>query len=652
MITLIAGIVSLDGNVPGRDQVSAMLDAMNPQGRDQMREIGGSGPALFGAMSMAAGGAARITPPAILSAGEDIFVADAMLWDRAPMAAAGETSDAVWIARVVREQGRAGLAGLHGDFAFARWNGGRLELARDHFGARPLQFTAKPGKWLAFASLPGALLRTGLASRALDTDSLLHYIPKDTARPGRSYYADISAVRPAHLTTVGPDGKSTAERYWRVPIRPRLSFDADPAAVFAEMRRLLDQAVRRRLPAEGPAAGHLSGGIDSTPICALAARAICGEGRRFLAYSFQERQADHDFDLVDEEPYAVEAAAAEPNIDHVPVFDQGEFKSQLDGFDLDIFEPASDRVPERQVLADAASKGAETLLSGWGGDQMASFHPIGYLAELFVHGRWLRCLRELRRVRRTRRRHGMRASYPGLIYYMIVLMLLPERWRQRLRRLTGHGLDEPVVRLRFVPAQHAGSELESEPGFPPHSRTFEWRRVSAERWFIAHRLELFAQLGAPFGIRYAYPLLDLDLVRFVMSLPGWFLAHEGGFRTLLRDPITGLVPESVSRRTVKLFPFPLEAIRMAEQVGALDARLATVDPGGAAADVIDIAALRQALSADVATPDTMWRILREHAGRGEQYYMPAYGYLNAVHLAIALEQYDREFGVRYGSAAP
>ena len=651
MITLIAGIVSLDGSAPERSQVSAMLDAMNPQGREQMREVAALGPALFGAISMAAGGAARITAPRIQTTENEIFVADAMIWDREAMQAARESSDSDWIAQIVRCQGLTGLADLNGDFAWAKWNGETLQLARDHFGTRPLQFTARPGKWLAFASLPGALLQTGMASRELDADSLVRCVQGSTPEPGRSYYAEISTVRSAHITTIGTDANATAERYWRVPIHPRLSFDTDPAEVSAEMRRLPDQAVRRRLPDKGSAAGHLSGGIDSTPICALAARAVRDDGRRFLAYTFQERQADFDFDLVDEEPYVVEAAAREPNIDHMPIYDQGEFKNYLDGFDLDIFDLAGDRAPERQVLATTADKGAETLLSGWGGDQMASFHPIGYLAEMFVHGRWLRCHRELLRVKRTRLRHGMRATYPGLIYYMIVMMLLPERWRARLGRLTGRHLNELVAREAFVSAHRAKCELAGEPGFPPHFRTFEWRRAEAERWFIAYRLELFAQLGAPYGVRYAYPLLDLDLVRYVMSLPGWFLAHDGGYRTLLRNAITGLVPEKVRQRSVKLFPFPLSAIRMAEQIGALDARLATIDPGGSAADIIDAAGLRAALSRDVVAPDAMWRIVRDHAGRGEQYYMPAFRYLDAVQLAIALEQYDREYGTASRSVA-
>lgn len=645
MITLIAGVVSLDGSTPDSARVSAMLDAMNPRGLDDLREIKISGAAVFGAVSLAAGGPGRALPPRILTIGPEICIADAVIWDREGMAAAGEISDSCWAARVFTERGGAGLAALHGDFAVARWTGKRLELARDHFGARPLQFTAQSGKWLAFASLPAALLRTGLASRKLDAESLLHYVAKDSPRPGRSYYADIFTARPAHLTTINPDANISAIRYWRVPVGPKLSFAADPNLIFAQMRKLLEQAVRRRVPQEGSVAGHVSGGIDSTPIGTLAAQAIRVQGRRFLAYSFAESQEDYDFDLVDEAPYAVEAVIAEPNIDHVPIFDQGEFKTKLDGFDLDIFESASDLLPERQVLADAAGKGAETLLSGWGGDQMASFHPIGYLAEMFVAGRWLRCLRELRRLRRTRLSHGLRASYAGLIYHMIFLMLLPGKWRRAATRLTGRGLHEPNSRPRFVPAHRRAVELESEAELPAHFRTFEWRRSNAERWFIAYRLELFAQLSAPYGIRYAYPLLDLDLVRFVMCLPGWFLAHEGGFRTLLREAITDLVPERVRQRTVKLFPFPLEAVRMAEQLERLDARLEAVEAARTATDVIDVAALRRALSADMISPDAMWRIVREHAARGEQYFLPAYRYLSAVHMAIALEQHDRESAI-------
>ena len=57
-----------------------------------------------------------------------------------------------------------------------------------------------------------------------------------------------------------------------------------------ELRRLVDEAVKRRLPRNGETGAHLSGGLDSSAIAILAARRLREEGRTLHAYSFLDQQ--------------------------------------------------------------------------------------------------------------------------------------------------------------------------------------------------------------------------------------------------------------------------------------------------------------------------------------------------------------------------
>ena len=64
------------------------------------------------------------------------------------------------ILRAYAEWGEACVEHLHGMFAFAVWDGGKLFLARDRLGIKPLYF-ARTDRFFRFASTTQALLAAG-----------------------------------------------------------------------------------------------------------------------------------------------------------------------------------------------------------------------------------------------------------------------------------------------------------------------------------------------------------------------------------------------------------------------------------------------------------------------------------------------------------
>jgi asparagine synthase (glutamine-hydrolysing) len=184
---------------------------------------------------------------------------------------------------------------LDGMFALAIWDSrrGRLLLARDRFGEKPL-FYARQGGGLVFASELTAL-RAGLASSpevaaaALDACFVLGYVP----RANGSILEGVEQLPPAHLLSWERDsGKVERRAYWSPP-RPRAEPRESPRELAAETGRLLRRSVAGRLRADVSIGVFLSGGVDSTLAAAIAAEQSSG---RLKTFTVGYEGADEGFD--------------------------------------------------------------------------------------------------------------------------------------------------------------------------------------------------------------------------------------------------------------------------------------------------------------------------------------------------------------------
>jgi asparagine synthase (glutamine-hydrolysing) len=603
MTRLICGILRLDSTPPDEALVRRMATAMIAPGLVHEIRIASRGPVAMAAIGLARRGSGTPPPPAFVEEDEALLAADISVYDRARLSlpdvgpdAEGAGSDA----RVLRAALAAGALGrLNGDFAFAHWRNDCLILGRDHFGARPLVFTERARQYLAFASSPAALLRTGLASVVLDEPVAASWVLQPSPPPGRTIYRDIQPVDAAHLVECC-NGATTTRRYWQQDTRRRLPFDSDPRELAEETARLLTQAVERRLPPEGPGAGHLSGGLDSSPIAVLAARKLARSGRAFLGYTFREPESGPGLAGVGDAPVADLVAAAEPAITLVSVIAPGLLATYAKGIEPETLLPVSEMEPEEQILRHAAAHGATVMLSGWGGDQIVSFQGRGAQVELLRAGRLIRLVHYLRAEAR-----GTGTSLFGLLRSTVVMQALPQKIREAVRRLFGREtpfLSTMEERVRLV-APHRRDTLLVE-NWADEGDTHEMRRGMAEAWYIQTRLEAFARQGARHGLIYAYPLLDLDLIEFSMQIPGPFLRSGGQRRVLFREALAGILPDEVRFSPVKLVPMPGESQRIAAERARLLAILREWRKNDRVRDYLDLDFMEQAIrsAADPAAP--------------------------------------------------
>jgi asparagine synthase (glutamine-hydrolysing) len=167
------------------------------------------------------------------------------------------------------------LARLNGMFAFALYDAPqqRLFLARDRAGEKPLFYRLAHGS-LQFASELKALLANPANPRRIDDEALGCYLAMGYVPGERCILQGYNKLPPAHALHFDLQrGQAKIWRYWQLPELNPQRETLHEAVLLDELEALLEEAVRSQMVADVPVGVLLSGGVDSSLVAAMAARA-------------------------------------------------------------------------------------------------------------------------------------------------------------------------------------------------------------------------------------------------------------------------------------------------------------------------------------------------------------------------------------------
>jgi len=182
------------------------------------------------------------------------------------------TSDTEVILKAYHRWGTGCVERFLGMFAFvvAERDSGRIVMARDRLGIKPL-YVARTPKQLRFASTLPALIAAGGVDTSIDRIALHHYMTFHSVVPAPlTILNGVRKFPPATVRVVQPDGHETDHVYWQ----PSVARADTPMSASEWQECLLDKlrlAVERRMVADVPIGVLLSGGFDSSLIVALLA---------------------------------------------------------------------------------------------------------------------------------------------------------------------------------------------------------------------------------------------------------------------------------------------------------------------------------------------------------------------------------------------
>lgn len=185
-------------------------------------------------------------------------------------------SDTEVILKAYAAWGAACVERFNGMFAFAiqERDSGRLMLARDRLGIKPLYLSEARGV-LRFASSLPALLASGDIDTGIDPVALHHYMTFHSVVPAPfTILKGVRKLPPATVALIEPDGRRRDHVYWR----PRFERSAEEVSRSAQdwrerTKAALRRAVERRMVADVPVGVLLSGGVDSSLVVGLLAEA-------------------------------------------------------------------------------------------------------------------------------------------------------------------------------------------------------------------------------------------------------------------------------------------------------------------------------------------------------------------------------------------
>ena len=266
-------------------------------------------------------------------------------------------SDTEVILKTYAEYGKKCVDYLDGMFAFALWDEGKKELfiARDRFGKKPLYYTIEK-EMIYIASEIKALFAVGIRGEidpeAIDNYLTLMYIP-----PWKSVYKNIHVLPPAHRG-IYKNGKLETDRYWELQDKP-LTVSYDEAK--AEIKKLFDGAVKKRMVADVEIGSLLSGGVDSTLVTAYA--------QKYAVHPLKTFSVVYE-GYINELPFA-ETASKKIGTDHHTLQATSDLTHELEKVISYLDEPHADssNFPQH-LVSELASTQVKVALSGDGADEI------------------------------------------------------------------------------------------------------------------------------------------------------------------------------------------------------------------------------------------------------------------------------------------
>ncbi|MDO8734135.1 MAG: asparagine synthase (glutamine-hydrolyzing) [Elusimicrobiota bacterium] len=275
-------------------------------------------------------------------------------------------SDTEVIAHLYEQYGTDFVKKMNGMFAFALWdeNSGKLILARDIFGIKPLLYSVSPDG-IIFASELNALFKTGLVKKDIDLEAMDDYFSFYFVCSPLTIHSAIKKIPAAHILIT--DGKKTdLIKYWQPEYQP----DSNLSKKYCceKLQEILLASIKRHLVSDVPLGVFLSGGLDSTTIVAMMNKL---KVNTIKTYSI--RFNDKSFDESDDAKTVAALYKTEHNeLEIGPEI----FEKYLPKSILHLGEPNGDWTSAMELcLSEFAKKDVTVILSGTGGDEILAGYP-------------------------------------------------------------------------------------------------------------------------------------------------------------------------------------------------------------------------------------------------------------------------------------
>ena len=518
----IAGIFRDNARPVAREELDRLAGAIahrGPDGRKDFLEGGVAMSHLF----LKIPAPVSVPQPVASEDGRITLVCDGRVYNQAALRSRLESQghtfsgpgDIEVLVHLYEEKGERFLDDVNGMYALALWDArrGKLLLARDRIGIKPLYFTHHGGDLLFGSEIKAVLadprVRRKVNFRAMSDFFALSYIFDD-----QTMFEDIFALAPGGIYVAEADGSGSLSHYWDMDFVPDAPWNE------AELARrgleILKEAVALEVDDVRPIGIHLSGGIDSSFITSIAADI---DRERLIALSAGFREQDYD-----ERDYA-RIAAENARVRHEEIVVFPEASTFIDIMKKVIWfmdEPTvSPGIHSFYVLNEFTVKHVRVVLGGQGSNELLAGYNRYIMANMGDN--FSRAVRHANPVAAVREIREMKGFYGTQPLKRLVLETFKSSGQRALR-----------IASTFAPHEKEklfSDKLKSElGGYTTEQRYLNGFRNAAAhttidrmmyldmKYMMPNMLRILDRTCAAFAVEPRTPFLDHHFVEFACSL--------------------------------------------------------------------------------------------------------------------------------------
>jgi asparagine synthase (glutamine-hydrolysing) len=442
--------------------------------------------------------------------------------------------------------GEGCLAHLNGMFAFAIWDQRRQELfaARDRFGEKPFYYYLEEDReLLAFGSEIKALVAGRLFTPRPDRGAVYSFLMNHGSDSGfETMFEKVMALPMAHALKYSWRKRSLKTwRYWDLEEDRKIRFSND-GQYGRRFLELLGDSVRLRLRSDVRVGSSLSGGLDSSTIVGLVAQSRPEGGQETFSARFSDP-------ALDEGPY-IERMAAWAEVKNHPTYPSPKnFLKEIDKLTWQQDEPfyGSSVYAQWCVMRLARDCGVTVLLDGQGGDEVLAGYHSYFSASLIHLFRQFRFLAAANVFRRYASIHG-KAQLP-----LILLGLVPPKLRDSVKNAWRPlAIEKEFERHWRRPAPYPRKKFRH----PLHQSLYD----TITRGSLPHLLRYADRNSMAFSREIRLPFLDHRLVEYLFAIPAEQKLNGVTTKIVLRNAMSGILPEEIRKRKDKLGYAPPEIL--------------------------------------------------------------------------------------------
>lgn len=419
-------------------------------------------------------------------------------------------------------------------------------LIRDRIGKKPLYYYKDIRNNVLFGSELKAVICSSLFQREINQDVIGRFLYRSYIISPDTIYKNTYKLEPGTIMEVSGDS-IRKYKYWDVASKYN-ELKNEKITSYGEakeeLRTLLKEAIEQRMIADVPVGAFLSGGYDSSLVCAIA-QEISNKKIKTFAIGFHEKKFN-------EAIYAKQIAEV-LETDHEELYiDEQDMLDVLESIAHYYDEPFADSSQIPTMLVSKLAKGkVSVVLSGDGGDELFGGYNIYTILQNAQKKKYLgKILFELGKIHRMKQTSLWEKR-------SIEYRILSDHNNPEARTQGGvNSYFDIINRIMLREVDNFYYEFESKYGEDRYA--IIRMLLDMDSYLPDDILVKVDRASMKYALECRCPILDKNVIEYSFRLPLEYKIYNGNKKRILKDLAYEYIPQDMLDRPKAGFTIPLD----------------------------------------------------------------------------------------------